>query len=123
MFIRAKLRLTPHRPSLPIIFLASIQSLVNKLDEIRLSDSNALIFTETWLHSSIPDTATELSRNSMHRADRTSDDSSKSRGGGLSSQQDLDYRLLLLGDTLQLTLSLSWLNVDCIIWLGNLHPS
>lgn len=82
------------------------------------------MFTETWLHSSVPDTATELTGSSMHRADRTSDNSGKSRGGGLfiSTRPGVQI-LLLLGDTLQLTLSLSWLNVDCIIWLGNLHPS
>lgn len=30
--------------------------------------------------------------------------------------------ILLLGDTVHLTLSLSWLNVDRFICLGNLHP-
>ncbi|KAL0149261.1 hypothetical protein M9458_055495, partial [Cirrhinus mrigala] len=34
--LRAKLKLTPHQLSLPSIFLASVRSLVNKKDEIRL---------------------------------------------------------------------------------------
>lgn len=60
--LRAKLRLTPHRLSLPSIFLANVRSLVNKMEEIRLSithskkllNCNVLIFTETWLNSGIP---------------------------------------------------------------------
>ncbi|TWW82332.1 Janus kinase and microtubule-interacting protein 3 [Takifugu flavidus] len=89
--LRAKLRLTPHRLSLPSIFLANVRSLVNKMDELRLrlnhskglSDCNAMILTETWLNSGIPDTAIGLTGRSTHRADRTADDSGKTRGGGL----------------------------------------
>lgn len=39
-----------------------------------------MIFTETWLLSSVPDAATELTGSSMHWTDRTS---GKIRGGGL----------------------------------------
>lgn len=35
--LRAKLKLTPLRLSLPSIFLANVRSLVNKMDELRLS--------------------------------------------------------------------------------------
>lgn len=41
-----------------------------------------MIITETWLNSSIPDTAVELIDRTLHRQDR-SDDTGKSRGGGL----------------------------------------
>ncbi|TWW59001.1 hypothetical protein D4764_06G0005310 [Takifugu flavidus] len=41
----------------------------------RLSDCNAMILTETWLNSGIPDTAIGLTGRSTHRADRTADDS------------------------------------------------
>ena len=34
--LRAKLKLTPHRLSLPSIFLANVRSLANKMDELRL---------------------------------------------------------------------------------------
>lgn len=65
--LKAKLKLTTHRLSLPSIFLTNVQSLANKMDEIRLAhnkrftDCNVMIFTETWLHSEIPDNAIELS--------------------------------------------------------------
>ncbi|KAA0724168.1 putative RNA-directed DNA polymerase from transposon BS [Triplophysa tibetana] len=89
--LRAKLKLTPHRLSLPSIFLANVRSLVNKMDEIRLRiinnkrllNCNVIIFTETWLHSGIPDNAIELAGYNTHRADRTAEESGKTRGGGL----------------------------------------
>ncbi|MGL5101055.1 MAG: endonuclease/exonuclease/phosphatase family protein, partial [Plesiomonas sp.] len=89
--LRAKLKLTPHRLSLPNIFLANVRSLVNKMDEIRLRiinnkrllNCNVIIFTETWLHSGIPDNAFELAGYNTHRADRTAEESGKTRGGGL----------------------------------------
>lgn len=60
------------------------------MDELKLqastnsavNDSCILLFTETWLHSSIPDAAIELAGYTMYRHDRTRD-SGKSRGGGL----------------------------------------
>ena len=42
-----------------------------------------MIFTETWLNSSVPDSAVELTGRYLLRADRTADDSGKTRGGGL----------------------------------------
>ncbi|KAK3534494.1 hypothetical protein QTP86_016310, partial [Hemibagrus guttatus] len=66
------------------------RSLTNMMDDLRLQtvtnnitkDSCILLITETWLHSSIPDTAIELTGYTAQRHDRTSD-SGKSRGGGL----------------------------------------
>jgi len=89
--LRAKLKLTPHRLSLPSIFLANVWSLANKMDELRLwitthkwiMDCNIMILTETWLDNSVPDSAIELAGCYMFRADRTADDSGKTRGGGL----------------------------------------
>lgn len=60
------------------------------MDELRLQttasnvvkDSCILLFTETWLQSSIPDSAIELAGYTAQRQDRTVD-SGKSRGGGL----------------------------------------
>lgn len=86
---RAKLKLTPHRLSLPSIFLANVRSLVNKMDELRLrmtnsnrlSNCNVMIFTETWLHSGIPDDAIKLAGYHTLRADRTAEDSGKTKGG------------------------------------------
>ena len=89
--LRAKLKLTPLRLSLPSIFLANVRSLVNKMDELRLRithskrllDCNVMVFTETWLHNDVPDNAIELTGRYTLRADRTADDSGKTRGGGL----------------------------------------
>src|SRR4029434_7325045 len=83
--------LTPHRLSLPSIFLANVRSLPNKMDELRLRitthkrimDCNVMIFTETWLNSGVPDSAIELTGRYILRADRTAEDSAKTRGGGL----------------------------------------
>jgi hypothetical protein len=48
----------------------------------KIKDCCILLITETWLHSSIPDTATEITGCAAHRYDRNSD-SGKNRGGGL----------------------------------------
>jgi len=89
--LRAQLKLTLHRLSLPSIFLANVRSLANKMDELRLwiithkmiMDCNVMIFTETWLNSAVPDSSIELAECHILRADRSADDSGKTRGGGL----------------------------------------
>ncbi len=86
----ARLRKQPHKPPLPSIFLTNARSLANKMDELRLwvatnnivKNSCVLLITETWLNSSIPDTAIELAGRTLYRHDRTTD-SGKNRGGGL----------------------------------------
>ncbi|KAI3375381.1 hypothetical protein L3Q82_021870, partial [Scortum barcoo] len=68
--------------------LANVRSLANKMDELRLRithnkrimDCNVMIFTETWLHSGIPDNAIELAGRHTLRADRAAADSGKTRG-------------------------------------------
>ncbi|XP_055493306.1 uncharacterized protein LOC129698280 [Leucoraja erinacea] len=80
---RARLKLNPHQPALPSIFLANVRSLVNKIDELRLritshkriADCNAMVFTETWFNDNIPDNAIELDGRTVFRADRTAEDS------------------------------------------------
>ena len=77
--LNARLKLAPHRPSLPSIFLANVRSLPNKMDELRLRIttnkwimySNIMIFTETWLNSNVPDSAIDLAERYTLRADRT----------------------------------------------------
>ncbi len=46
--LRAKLKLTPHRLSLPSIFLANVRSLVNKMDEIRLCSPKVSYYGMSW---------------------------------------------------------------------------
>nr|XP_055074620.1 uncharacterized protein LOC129454148 [Misgurnus anguillicaudatus] len=44
---------------------------------------SVFIFTETWLHNNIPDTAIWLQGRTLFRADRNTETSGKTRGGGL----------------------------------------
>jgi len=61
------------------------------MDELRLRitthkcimDCNVMILPETWLISGVPDSTIELAGRYILWADRTADDSGKSRGGGL----------------------------------------
>ncbi|KAL0152385.1 hypothetical protein M9458_052108, partial [Cirrhinus mrigala] len=89
--IRNRLRARAHRTPLPSILLANVQSLENKLDDLRarakfqrdIRDCNLLCFTETWLNPAVPDHAIQPAEFfSVHRMDRTRD-SGKSRGGGV----------------------------------------
>ena len=86
--IQARLRSSPDRPALPSLFIANAQSIVNKIDELRLRlhsnriNSCAFFLTETWLNPNIPDAAIELAGRTVYRADRTAD-SGKDKGGGV----------------------------------------
>ncbi len=79
------------RIPLPSIHLANLRSLANKSDELQLLtrtnkdflNSAALCFTETWLNGAIPDSALHLSGFQLFRADRVTESSGKTRGGGL----------------------------------------
>ncbi len=73
------------------ILLANVQSLENKMDDLRarisfqwdIRDCNILCLTETWLTPSVPDTAVTLSDNfSVLRMDRTAE-AGKTKGGGV----------------------------------------
>ncbi len=78
--IRNRLRKRAHSPPLPSILLANVQSLENKMDDLRarisfhrdIRDCNILCLTETWLTPTVPDTAVTPSDNfSVLRMDRT----------------------------------------------------
>ncbi|KAI5616883.1 gastrula zinc finger protein XlCGF28.1-like [Silurus asotus] len=89
--VRNRLRARAHRAPLPSILLANVQSLENKLDDLRarvkfqrdIWDCNLLCFTETWLNPAVPDHAIQPAEFfSVYRMDRTLE-SGKSRGGGV----------------------------------------
>ncbi len=89
--IRNRLRKRAHSPPLPSILLANVQSLDNKMDDLRaricfqwdISDCNILCLPETWLTPTVPDTAVTPSDNfSVLRMDRTAE-AGKTKGGGV----------------------------------------
>ncbi len=89
--IRNRLRKRAHSPPLPSILLANVQSLENKMDDLRarisfqrdIRDCNILCLTETWLTPTVPDTAVTPSDNfSVLRMDRTAE-VGKNKGGGV----------------------------------------
>ncbi len=89
--IRNKLRKRAHSPPLPSILLADVQSLENKMDDLRarisfqrdIRDCNIICLSETWLTPSVPDTAVTPSENfSVLRMDRTAE-AGKSKVGGV----------------------------------------
>ncbi len=80
--IRNRLRKRAHSPPLPSILLANVQSLENKMDDLRarisfqrdIRDCNIICLSETWLTPSVPDTAVTPSDNfSVLRMDRTAE--------------------------------------------------
>ncbi len=89
--VLVRLRLRPLRPPLPTILLANIQSLDNKLCELRARisyqqetrDCCIICLTETRMSAVVPDSAIELTGFSVHRSDRTKELTGKSRGGGV----------------------------------------
>ncbi len=87
--IRNRLRERAHSPPLLSILLANVQSLENKMADLRarisfqrdIRDCNILCLTETWLTPSVPDTAVRPSDNfSVLRMDRTAE-AGKTKGG------------------------------------------
>ncbi len=89
--IRNRLRKRAHSPPLPSILLANVQSLENKMDDLRarisfqrdIRDCNIICLTETWLTPSVPDTAVTPSDNfSVLRMDRRAE-AGKCKGGGV----------------------------------------
>ena len=89
--IRNRLRSKANHPPLLSILLANVQSLENKMDDIRariafqrdVRDCSILCFTESWLTPSIPDhSVTPAEHFSIARMDRT-EESGKSKGGGV----------------------------------------
>ncbi len=89
--VLVRLRRRAFRPPLPTILLAKVQSLDNKLCELRACisyqretrDCCVICLTETWMSAMVPDSAIELTGFSVHRSDRTKELTGKSRGGGV----------------------------------------
>ncbi len=89
--IRARLAANPHKPVIPIIVLANVRSLDNKLDYIQLlrstqrtvRDCCVFVFTETWLSNSVPDCTIQLDQLTCYQADRALVEVGKRCGGGL----------------------------------------
>ncbi len=86
--IRNRLRKRAHSPPLPSILLANVQSLDNKMDDLRarisfqrdIRDCNIICLSETWLTPSVPDNAVTPSDNfSVFRMDRTAEAGKKQR--------------------------------------------
>ncbi len=89
--IRNRLRKRAHSPPLPSILLANVQSLDNKMDDLRarisfqrdIRDCNIICLSETWLTPLVPDNAVTPSDNfSVFRMDRTAE-AGKTKGGGV----------------------------------------
>ncbi len=89
--VLVRLRRRAFRTPLPTILLANVQSLDNKLCELRARisyqretrDCCVICLTETWMSAIVPDSAIELTGFSVHRSDRTKELTGKSRGGGV----------------------------------------
>ena len=91
--VLARLRRHCNRPPLPTIHLANVQSIDNKLDELKyrlryhrdLRECCVLCLTETWLDANTPSAALEqmviLCR--PYRCDRDKEITNKTRGGGV----------------------------------------
>ncbi len=80
--LRAKLKLTPHRLSLPSIFLANVQSWWTKWMRYDLQSKSLLlwdvmVFMEHGYNSNIPNNVIDLTGRYTLRADRTADDSGR----------------------------------------------
>ncbi len=89
--VLVRLRRRAFRPPLPTILLANVQSLDDKLCELRARisyqretrDCCVICLTETWMSAMVPDSGIELTGFSVHRSDRTKELTGKSRGGGV----------------------------------------
>ncbi|XP_048414141.1 uncharacterized protein LOC125465079 isoform X2 [Stegostoma tigrinum] len=77
--LQVRLKQRGFKSSLPSIFLANVQAIENKLDELKtrltyqreLRDCCVLCFTETWLTPTTPDNALQPEGFSIHRMDCT----------------------------------------------------
>ena len=87
----ARLRKRGSRTPLPGIFLTNVNSLCNKMDELRClvaknkdyHSAAVYAITETWLSEDVPDAAVQLEGFQLHRADRDTLSSGKVCCGGV----------------------------------------
>ena len=92
--VKHALRARVHKPPLPSIMVANVQSLNDeKVDDLRLRcaferdirNCNIFLFTETWLNPSKADHSIKPMENlSVYRSDRTFEESKKEIGGGVA---------------------------------------
>ncbi len=133
--IRNRLRKRAHSPPLPSILLANVQSLENKMDDLRarisfqwdIRDCNIFCLTKTWLTPTVPDTAVTPSDNfSVLRMDRTAE-AGKNKGGGVCffiNKKWCDSRnISILSVLVRLIWSISPLSAAHSICPGNFHQS
>lgn len=81
-----------HKPAVPAIITGNVRSLGNKTDELaalvktqrEYRECSIFCFSETWLHSHIPDSSVEVPGYSLVRGDRDFSSSKKKKGGGLA---------------------------------------
>ncbi|GAA6066611.1 uncharacterized protein LOC113651616 isoform X1 [Tachysurus ichikawai] len=101
--ILVRLKRRPLRPPIPTILLAKVQSLDNKLCELRACisyqrdtrDCCIICLTETWMSAEIPDSAIELTGFSVHRSDRTKELRGQSRdNSGCQGNLQRSYQAL-----------------------------
>ncbi|KAK3523223.1 hypothetical protein QTP86_022942, partial [Hemibagrus guttatus] len=89
--VLVRLRRRGLRTALPGIFLSNVRSLCNKMDEMTLQmnknkdfpTSCVLCSMETWLCDLIPDSVLQLGGFNLYRADRYTELSGKTKGGGI----------------------------------------
>ncbi len=81
--VLVRLRRRAFRPPLPTILLANVQSLDNKLCELRARISYQRETRDCCMSAMVPDSAIQLTGFSMHRSDRTRELTGKSRGRGV----------------------------------------
>ncbi|KAK0147903.1 hypothetical protein N1851_012364 [Merluccius polli] len=87
---RAKRR--RHKPAVPANILGNVRSLGNKMDKLsalvktqrEYRECSIFCFSETWLHSHIPDSSVEVPSYSLIRGERDCSKSRKKKGGGLA---------------------------------------
>ncbi|XP_036944052.1 uncharacterized protein LOC119013532 [Acanthopagrus latus] len=81
-----------HKPAVPAIIMGNVRSLGNKTDELaalvktqrEYRECSIFCFSETWLHSNIPDNSVCVPGYSVVRGDRDWSTSRKKKGGGLA---------------------------------------
>ncbi len=91
--VLVRLRCRPLRPPLPTILLANVQSLDNKLCELRArisyqretKDCCIICLTETWMSAVVPDSAIELTGFSVHRSAERKSSQAKAEVGAFVS--------------------------------------
>ncbi len=133
--VLVKLRRRAFRHPLPTILLANIQSLDNKLCELRARisyqretrDCCVICLTETWMSAMVPDSAIELTGFSVHRSDWTKELTGKSRGGASVSISTtrgvMKGTYTLLNPSAPLIWNFIRFCVDHSGYRGNLQPS